>query len=225
MYATRFGGRVPLGWGAHDADRYNDIEVRNGNGGTGFGAHCAGLLPVAGIANRVSEGRVFYCPSVPTPAHSAAFRMMTFNTSGNPWPPSNGTRSHEDIDAGAAYSVSIGYQVRSAISATTKTDWKWQTAFSKLDKPPVKGMPRLSAVTNRAIFSDFMGGIVYTRQLHTDGHNVLYGNGAVKWVPIHYFQQYLCPYPEDQMETWPFTRQPWVESTNKFAIWDVYDRQ
>jgi prepilin-type N-terminal cleavage/methylation domain-containing protein len=53
------------------------------------------------------------------------------------------------------------------------------------------GMPRANQMNHKAIIADLHHGISAVNALHKTGMNVLYGNGAAKWVPLEHIRRDL----------------------------------
>ncbi|MCE9545571.1 MAG: type II secretion system GspH family protein [Planctomycetia bacterium] len=66
--------------------------------------------------------------------------------------------------------------------------WQWSFGLEADGKKYLKlstscVMPKMSQLNNKAILSDLLGPVYVHNGHHVTGCNVLYGNGAVKWVP------------------------------------------
>jgi len=144
-------------------------------------------------ANLVREGsgRVFYCLSFAEEDHQ-------FNVPGNPWPPSlNTTR--------ATYSVRCTTNNTNPQPGTFATDgvmWgvgvnpgpfhAMKVVNGRVSPTQEKAqMFKLSKLKNRAIVSDIMSSITRVEPAHKKGLNVLYANGAAKWVQRDVFEKQL----------------------------------
>ena len=134
------------------------------------------------------QGRYFYCPSFATDN-----RDHGYNVPGNPWPPV----------MGAAGGTRITYSVRVGINDTPRTQvnsrdvqWTVQGTFEPVDR---RGNPtamfKLSKLKNRAIAADITSSTTRVIPAHKEGINVLWANGAAKWVPQAYFMPQLKAQP------------------------------
>ncbi|HMO27666.1 MAG TPA: hypothetical protein PKB10_15505, partial [Tepidisphaeraceae bacterium] len=122
-----------------------------------------GCLYNAGLLT--SGGKAWYCPSI-TDGGTA------YDTPSNPWPPKSTNDPTQD--------TRMGYGSRPG--------WGWRTPTSTDNGYPTK-RPRLSQMKNRAIFADIFSVKADIVRRHKDGLNVLYGNGAAKWVPYSVIQE------------------------------------
>ena len=79
--------------------------------------------------------------------------------------------------------------------------------------------PKTKLLNNLVILSDLRSGKVYLDAMHKDGMNVLYGNGAAKFVPATYFKQYLSL--QQYMVEWNFgTDEP--NMWEMYKVWDAF---
>jgi prepilin-type N-terminal cleavage/methylation domain-containing protein len=159
-----------------------------------------GLLLKAGILKEGS-GRALYCP---------AFEENDFqyDVPGNPWPPSQKT---ETINC--TYSSRSGTDNRDPVPGTRSTDIVQWLAGGQATHPwyPIKvdpidanGKPlgtspnfvradmfRMAKLKNRAIVSDINHHNQRFDRGHKKGINVLYANGAAKWIDRGVVQKQL----------------------------------
>ena len=147
FYAQDNHDRVPLGYRSGNKQFNSMVYSSTAQRLVEFG-----LLYAAG---RMSEPRVFYCPS------ESDTRSM-FNTPENPWPP-------DGVNAGSQ--VYCGYGFRPEVQLP--------------DDPsaaPTVMMPKLAAFRNKAILADLTAAPQRVDTRHRTGVNVLYGNGSAGWV-------------------------------------------
>ena len=190
-----------------------------------------GLLFKSGLVKEGS-GRVFYCPS-------SQDRWHMYDMPNNPWPPSSNT-------------TRCGYSVRSAINSDPTVDSHvpelevaWGTggifdAFNptwpahQVPSPVVPGqMFKLAQMKNRAIISDICSidanASIATAapdrvaNVHQKGLNVLYANGAGKWVPRSTIEAQI------QMSLGPTNRHSFASSASAarlhHQIWNNFDAE
>lgn len=124
------------------------------------------LLGLLYPANLMPEPEVFYCPSAKYPA-------FQFDTIENPWPP-NGKPLPNPF-----FLVRVCYSPRPVLS--------WSSSGLSVPSP----VPRLSKLNNLAIYADNVSDSFQINDRHVAGINVLYGNGAAKWIPRSSFQANL----------------------------------
>ena len=121
-----------------------------------------GLLFAADIV-REGEGTVFYCPSFTDANHQ-------YNVPTNPWPPST---------------IAAGQKgVRSTYS-NRPIDIYWTGSgefYPQKEGGAKASMPKYSQLKNQAILSDITSSSTRIPIAHQKGVNVLYANGAAKWV-------------------------------------------
>jgi len=147
-----------------------------------------GLLFPSNIVKEQS-GKVFYCPSFDGDvSHS-------YNGVGNPWKPTTD-------DVRTTYSTRPGLTADKDNPITDETVcWSWNNPSGK-PFVPVKWasggttaaqMMRLPKLKNKAIVSDINSSSTRTVTSHKGGFNVLYANGAARWVDINARRD---PFPE-----------------------------
>ncbi len=142
--------------------------------------------------------RIYFCPAEQNP-------KFDFNTPVNPWPPGP--------DGDPTLSTYCGYGARP------------QTLLPDALLPPFPAgfvMPRLTKFKNKAIFADLANSATRLDTRHTQGVNVLYGNGGAHWVPRSAFNDPLAQCPE------PIFGPPPAQAAQINAlidqIWDAFDR-
>jgi hypothetical protein len=80
-------------------------------------------------------------------------------------------------------------------------------------------MPKMSNFRNKAIFADLTSAANRVSARHVAGINVLYGNGAARWVPLKAFQQPGAVWPEATLPPDPSF------NATQDAIWQALDQQ
>jgi prepilin-type N-terminal cleavage/methylation domain-containing protein len=139
-----------------------------------------GLLFKAGLLGQgESSGRALFCPSNDSNHHM-------FSAPDNPWPP-----YFETVRAGYSCRPSTD-NPNPALPGSHATDGVcWSTKNDFFPYKPVNGsvaaktraaMFKLSKLKNRAIVADIVSSISRLVPTHRKGINVLYANGAVKYV-------------------------------------------
>jgi hypothetical protein len=79
-------------------------------------------------------------------------------------------------------------------------------------------MPRLSDFRLKGIFADLTAAAARVADRHGDGVNVLYGNGAARWVPLAAFAQPAAQWPE------PAFPPAATFNGTQDAIWAAFDQ-
>jgi prepilin-type N-terminal cleavage/methylation domain-containing protein len=179
-----------------------------------------GILYEAGVIDKPAGiGKVFNCPAMDNPwfaynSRNGDYDMFDGNGwDSNPWPPgATDTGSPGRQWTLSSYTARPGpvYKGTPTAHAMNATDlWEWRqvdsaevTAGATLGSfknryPKEQPFPRIHQLTNKGILADLIQGQLYVAQHHKTGCNVLYGNGAVKWVPIDAFKNLLSPKPID----------------------------
>ena len=140
---------------------------------------------------REGSGRVFYCPSFAEQDHQ-------YDVPTNPWPPSTNTTR-------ATYSVRAATNNVDARAGTWATDaivwgvglmpgpFYAMKVVNGSVSPTQEQAPlfKLSRLKNKAIVSDINSSITRVEPAHKKGMNVLYANGAAKWVIRDVFEKQL----------------------------------
>ncbi|MCE9545572.1 MAG: prepilin-type N-terminal cleavage/methylation domain-containing protein [Planctomycetia bacterium] len=207
MYANLKGGYAPLGHNANhrsigSTDMYWWESAYKGYMNSGYFIQ-ANLL---GKAN--SGGKMFYCPA--NTAMSFDLGRYTYDL---PYSPSLGSSMYNPWPPGIkapGNNTFCGYTHRPAPN-TKDGDvrlWQWNGYNDPPVTPPMANlkprtglnpparMPKLKELTNSGIMSDINRSESDLSLLHVTGVNVLYGNGAVKWVPKPVFSAYLWGYDD-----------------------------
>jgi prepilin-type N-terminal cleavage/methylation domain-containing protein len=206
MYANQNKDQVPLGYsgGNGGGAESSNYWLSRASGAGGFPdpeTATTSRVRYMGLgllfkANLVKEGsgRVFYCPSV---------QDLDFAYDGpqNPWPPSAGS-----CRSGFGCRTSTN-NLTPTVAGTRGTDaLYWTTGstafslFNPLKLNPANGVPtgiatdaqpflKLSKLKNKAIVNDLSSTIIRVDRAHKKGVNVLYANGAAKWVQREVIQK------------------------------------
>jgi prepilin-type N-terminal cleavage/methylation domain-containing protein len=130
----------------------------------------------------------FYCPAANDPQSS-------FNTTANPWPPGP--------DGDPTINVFCGYACRPEVALRD------DLALA----PP---LPKLTKFRNKAILSDVTTVTQRVITRHVTGINVLFGNGAAKWVDFKVFKDDLAPCKTPPAATF---------NDNQDKVWSKLDTQ
>ena len=143
-----------------------------------------GLLDEAKLAG---DGKAFYCPSEKNPQWMYDTPRNPVNPldPGNPWP---FVRTYP----GYLAETRLGYGARPAYEGKT-IRWPWTDEYAMGKRMPLTPdpqnsgqwitlVPRLSKMKNKAILADLMCFPASVTYRHKTGVNVLYANGAAKWV-------------------------------------------
>lgn len=149
-----------------------------------------GLLNQTGY---LKTPQALYCPSETN-------SKFLYNTTDNPWP-ATGVTSAANIQAG--YCSRPDSQIPDNLAAAA----------------PNYHLPHLRDFENKAIFADLTAAENRILSRHVEGNNVLFANGAARWVPLGAFKQ-----PDAQ---WPETANPPSPAFNatQDAIWQAFDRR
>lgn len=138
--------------------------------------------------------QVWYCPA-------EGNSKFQFGTEDNPWP----------LNGAVTKNIQAGYASRP--EREIPDNFAAPPAYLKAPY-----LPRLSDFGQRAIFADLTAAANRVKTRHMDGINVLYGDGAARWVGLRSFAQ-----PEDQ---WPEPAVPPVTTFNgtQDLIWTALDQ-
>jgi prepilin-type N-terminal cleavage/methylation domain-containing protein len=230
MYTSAHNNKLPLGYLGIDAYIPGNSTLwymdrgANINGPVGLG-----YLFSSGIA-KTAKGKsrmVWHCPSLPE-----EFGLNVTDTGFNAWVelPINDPAAHP-----FAYSYQkMGYASRHAMSSHPNDDrsLRWDVApgtptawgTPALMVPPAK-IRTAKDFNNKAILSDILGDERLIKGTHKNGVNVLYGNYAVKWVPLDMFKNEV---KQLQMTTTSLTQSNYylIGGFDAFdRIWEEFDRQ
>jgi prepilin-type N-terminal cleavage/methylation domain-containing protein/prepilin-type processing-associated H-X9-DG protein len=200
MYENQFRGSIPIGFnigkqntaGKILANNYT-LAYRNGAASpttplrfVSLGLlYPAGFIGAANVEN-MSEGEVFYCPSM-----SADYAQHSYNSFNNPWltylPSATVTNSCRS-----------SYSTRSTNPTSDKPTTKERAVgyastgdartFDGTDAGNFTPMMRVPNMKSRMIVSDIMSDPERVVVCHKNGLNVLYGDGSARWVPLSHIQ-------------------------------------
>ena len=206
----------------------------------------SGYLFETGVVNfRNGQQKVFFCP-----ANQSMRRYMcpdwdetAYNNDGyvtidpstddsNNWP------HLKKPGVAGNYQSRIGYSHRPSPAAVPDgsggfdDDWYWRWDLAPLP-PSGPGAfvqittlrhfgpgPRFQALATRAVVADLHGGFSYIQQEHKTGVNVLYGNGAAKFVPLDNFRDLADPQPYDGFGDTDFA--DYNKALEMWRRWDAY---
>jgi len=149
-----------------------------------------GLLYESGLLPRA---QVLFCAAENNP-------KFQFDTPDNPWP-ERAMVPTKNIQAG--YAARPQVEIPDDLTAPTL----------------LNGLPRLEKFKNRAILADLTAARNRVLSRHRSGLNVLYGDGAARWVPLKAFDQPEANWPEP---TFPPTA-AFNETIDR--VWNALDRQ
>ena len=219
MYSTMNQNSMPLGWVSDDGlipglsllygqFTYYTPKVRGPLG--------AGYLFTSGIVNsKDGSAKAFYCPVLPDSLGIYHYDNHDEwdSAGGNPWVCIPDLVTPRGVAKTGWISLHMGYITRPALGREWFNDWdfRWfsNPANANYPKPVVPDKdgfvpPKLNASTwspgklltpkqanNRAIVADLDADSRYLAMMHKTGVNVLYGNYAVKFVPISNYKDLL----------------------------------
>ena len=155
-----------------------------------------GLLYTTGL---MKQPKAFYC-------NSDTYSDNSYNTAGNPWPPY----------PGVPVNVRIGYGCRPYDGSGALVNWKGDNPYPIDPAGNQMPFPKLAKFKNKAILADPFAAPAWVLKRHKTGVNVLYGNGAAKWVQMSTFKTDL----DKCGETFTHTYDPYQSN-----IWTILDRQ
>jgi type II secretory pathway pseudopilin PulG len=187
FYALSHADQVPLGHRTA-SKQFNSMVYSTTAGGYWV------LFGLLRTTNQLPDPRVLYCPA----ENNSKFM---FGTPENPWPAP---------DATPLANIQSGYGARPERQIPD------DLANIPASLQPFR-MPRLSKFRNKAILADLTSARTRVITRHKSGINVLYGNGAARWVPLRQFEQ--------PVESWPEPVLPPVATFNatQDAIWIALD--
>lgn len=158
-YSQRYGGVVPLGYGAGQKFRTYTISSND----------VPGTYQLFGLlfrANFMDNGpKAFYCPSQVDP-------RFRYKTPENTWPPPVVWGKTSDF-------IRMGYICRPT------TDWGLQDRPLVGAMPRWHDYRNLAVLTDAMGIPTTYTGEGYGYTSHLEGSNVLYGNGSARWVPLN----------------------------------------
>ena len=240
MYSNSNRGIMPLGTNLSINRRLsnNVMHFRHAKGDAAAFQDdymTAGVLYESGIIDKPAGiGRVFYCPAITTlpwlmfdirGTNYVPWNTLTLDS--NPWPPdttstSNGTGLQMTR---SSYAARMSFNIIAAETEIPLQLWEWRQVGGGpppnlqfgMRYPVAAPLPRQHQLNTRAIMADTYQGIVYINAIHKAGVNVLYGNGAVKWVPLTSFRSLLSLKTMD-------VEYNNTDVCNDTEIWDVWDK-
>lgn len=192
-YAHDNDDRVPLGYRTV-SNQFNSM-VYSATAGRWV------LFGLLGTSGYQTSPRAWYCPS----ESNAKFM---FNTADNPWPEGAGTPSSSILPV---KNIQAGYASRPERQIPD------DLANPGTLPPPL--LPRLGDFRLKAIFADLTAAEARVQARHRDGVNVLYGNGAARWVTLAAFAQPSAQWPE------PSPTPAATFNATQTAIWAEFDKQ
>lgn len=192
LYANAYRDYAPLGYivtasGQHEKN-WNYIAYRNTSTGGNPRTMLMGWLV---DANLIKDGKAFYCPA----ERFEQFVYQGVEMLPNPWP----------FDPPSGWETRFGYGTRPVVG--------WQSVplpdapkfiYTTTTTTTFTGyMPKWSKQKNLAVLTEILVNKYTMRTRHKNGVNVMYGNGAVKWVPASHFLydgSYLDQIPTDGID-------------------------
>ena len=175
-YSVRYkGGYVPIG---HMKLGNNHIKQLNTtacyNRTNGYGPILLGYLVEARL---IKDGKAFFCPSEINDQwiYNGEGGGISDFISANPWP----------FDpAGTGRETRFGYSCRPMVGWQMPPPAQGQgpQLFYTLNNK-LTSLPKLTQLKSKAILADANVTALHLKSRHKKGVNVMYGNGAAKWVP------------------------------------------
>jgi prepilin-type N-terminal cleavage/methylation domain-containing protein len=242
MYGTMNQNVLPMGWIGDDGlvpgsallyvqFNYHNPPLR--------GPMSAGYLFSSGVvSDRDGSGRAFYCPVIPE-----NLEYFLYDSPGNRWI----TNSRTWLDGTPVtwwISLHMGYVTRPALSRQWFNDWDFRHfgPGSPNYPQPLRTAADGSTVPKLGIASWCPGKIVTPRQMnnkaivadisaadrrwvsamHKNGVNVLYGNWAVKFVPLSHFEDLMAGYFMDPGSDWSYNAGSWTDYAHAWERFDEY---
>ena len=154
------------------------------------------------------QPKVFFCPSNTDPQHE-------FNSPVNPWMSfAPGVWPYPSMSS----NVRIGYAMRPVLPWNGNNPWP--------DNWPSTSFPKLSKFKNQAILGDVISSTVRVIERHKRGVNVLYANGAAKWIDLN---TSLGSNNNDKLK-WNLDQcidVPFSNAYNSYQdqIWNIFDKR
>jgi prepilin-type N-terminal cleavage/methylation domain-containing protein len=188
-YAEENNDQVPVGYRSA-SKQFNSMVYSTTAGGQWV------LFGLLHRANYLPAPRVLYCPSETSPKFGD-------NTADNPWPAPG---------APITLNVQAGYAMRPDKELPDNP-----AAPPAHLSPPF--YPRLQGFRLKAVLADLTAAANRVRARHADGVNVLFANGAARFVPLAAFTQ-----PDAQ---WPEPAFPPASTFNptQDRIWSAFDER
>jgi len=229
MYAAAYRNQVPVGWisqGSLSPGSSIVWEMQKSNHINGpVGLGCIFAANIAKSTAAFTQ-QSWYCPSIYT---DWRFSLDRFTNKWAPMPMSDDEAQNWGF--GSSIELKMGYSMRIAISssAADDTSLKWTAApgtATQWSRPTYTGtgfIRSARAFNNKAICADLLGDPRLVNGVHRNGVNVLYGNWAVKWVPVDLFKTDL-----NLTSVSPSPAENYLDnSPDKHAlarIWETFDR-
>ena len=241
MYAAAYNNKVPVGYLGFDAYIPGNSTIwfmskgapaPQTNGPVGLG-----LLFTGGIFKGTQLGNnrnIWFCPSM-NPAYGLALEDAA-----NEFEKWQALPLEDSVlttyPFGSNYQK-IGYGQRTHF-ASTGTGWEQSMRWSvDVTKPPVRRpepmdnypgeiskLRTAKDYNNKALLADLMGDPRVLLGVHKTGVNVLYGNYAVKWVPVEFFKNELAQQKMDNSGV-AVSNSYYVGPADALAkTWEVFDR-
>jgi prepilin-type N-terminal cleavage/methylation domain-containing protein len=192
MYSVNYKDQCPLGYSHSSAgginaasDEQNNYYLSRASTAPPVGEKVRyvgiGLLFPANLIKE-GEGKVFFCPSFTDTNHQ-------YNVPSNPWPPSlNTVRSCYSVRSSMFYShpgdQKVQWQPDGVIWSQGVPGDSFAPYGTDGSTPPFfpQALPKLSRMRDHAIISDICSSDTRVDPAHKRGINVLYANGAAKWI-------------------------------------------
>lgn len=212
MYSNQYkGGTVPVGYSGGDvtqvAEASNYYLWRASSGVAdpdptatgavsktryvGLGLLIKARLVKSGIKSAAGSGMVFYCPSSTSIDHA-------FDTPDNPWDPGvstcragyscRGSTNNPTPEVAGSHATD---GVCWATKGPTGNDFCPESVIASISQAKPAAMFRLSKLKDKSIVSDLSSSATRIDPSHKGGLNVLYANGAVKFVRRDVIQKQL----------------------------------
>jgi len=241
MYAAAYNNKVPLGYLRSDAYIPGNSTIwymskgglhpqTNGPVGLGF-LFTGGIFKGTQLGN---NRNIWFCPGM-NPAYGLSLKDAA--TDFEKWqalPLEDSVLTTHPF--GSVYQK-IGYGQRTQFDSTS-TGWdqsmRWDVDVAKpaVRRPePMDNYPgEISKIrtakdyNNKAILADLIGDPRVLLGVHKKGVNVLYGNYAVKWIPIEFFKAELARQKMDDSGV-AVSNSYYVGPADALAkTWEIFDR-
>ena len=231
QYASRYKNQIPLGWHGYDGlvPGTSLIYLQNGGGTKTSGPIGAGYLFTSGIV-KWREARVFYCPIMPE--YMDRYRYEEVGTYGRNQAYFPDPRGPEFGCTWSLY-THMGYASRPQLTSNSAHDhsFRWFSESSgNWQAPTLKGsswwspgiVPKANQLNTKAVITDLQGDKWMIDSQHKKGINVLYGNWAVKWVPIETFRANMVGYGVAEAGPDGYFYGDWTQYAKTWEILDNY---
>jgi type II secretory pathway pseudopilin PulG len=184
MYAIAYNDAIPIGY----MDEKQFSYLVNWNNSNGTKPSQMGLLCIARI---VKSPKTYFCPA-------ETLDWLSYNTPANPWPNwdkyPNGDPHFTTPGLGH---TRFGYNSRPCANwptnsspTTNKADPAYWIPYLDMTHEgfpitkKIAALPKMAKLRNKALMADMIISRDSVIRRHKTGINVLYGNGAVVWVPM-----------------------------------------